>query len=168
MSARQSIHSSTPIQSIVFKTLLTVWTFKRGSQNTLEVTSFTVNRCVNFREHISCSVPQAYNQSLLAENSGLEFRPVRAGFVVGKVALAQKFLLVLKVSFDYYTADASSSSSTDPVILLIESVLKYNTPSLLFYGITNRCHNVQWSFISLQVHSTCFGRHTRPSSGVQS
>ena len=22
-------------------------------------------------------------------------------------------------------------------------------------------------FISLQVHSTCFGRHTRPSSGVQ-
>ena len=38
----------------------------------------------------------------------------------------------------------------------------------LFYGITNRCHNVQWSFISLQVHSTCFGRHTRPSSGVQS
>ena len=23
-------------------------------------------------------------------------------------------------------------------------------------------------FISLQVHSTCFGRHTRPSSGVQS
>ena len=23
-------------------------------------------------------------------------------------------------------------------------------------------------FISLQVHSTCFGRYTRPSSGVQS
>jgi len=40
--------------------------------------------------------------------------------------------------------------------------------SVVFYGITNRCHNVQWSFISLQVHSTCLGRHTRPSSGVQS
>ena len=39
---------------------------------------------------------------------------------------------------------------------------------VIFHGITNRCHNVQWSFISLQVHSTCFGRHTRPSSGVQS
>jgi len=41
----------------------------------------------------------------------------------------------------------------------------------------NRIFQILWNnqqlrqcavkFISLQVHSTCFGRHTRPSSGVQ-
>jgi hypothetical protein len=49
---------------------------------------------------------QAFNQRLLARKSGLEVRLVRAGFVVGKVVLGQKFLLVLRVSFDFYPADA--------------------------------------------------------------
>ena len=55
------------------------------------------------------------------------------------------------------------------VTVLKNKCLIFIVPCIvIFYGITNRCHNVQWSFISLQVHSTCFGRHTRPSSGVQS
>jgi hypothetical protein len=52
---------------------------------------------------------QAFNQRLLATKSGLKVRPVRAGFVVGKVKLGQKFLLVLRVSFDFHPADAASS-----------------------------------------------------------
>ena len=34
--------------------------------------------------------------------------------------------------------------------------------------ITNRCNCTQWILFLCLVHSTCFGRHTRPSSGVQS
>ena len=34
--------------------------------------------------------------------------------------------------------------------------------------ITNRCNCMQWVLFLCLVHSTCFGRHTRPSSGVQS
>ena len=33
--------------------------------------------------------------------------------------------------------------------------------------ITNRCSCMQWILFLCLVHSTCFGRHTRPSSGVQ-
>ena len=33
--------------------------------------------------------------------------------------------------------------------------------------ITNRCNWMQWILFVCLVHSTCFGRHTRPSSGVQ-
>ena len=33
--------------------------------------------------------------------------------------------------------------------------------------ITNRCNCMQWILFLCLVHSTCFGRHTRPSSGVQ-
>ena len=33
--------------------------------------------------------------------------------------------------------------------------------------ITNRCNWMQWILFLCLVHSTCFGRHTRPSSGVQ-
>ena len=51
---------------------------------------------------------QAYNPGLLANKSGLEFRSVRAGFVVGKVALGLKFLTVLRVSFDCYSSVAPS------------------------------------------------------------
>ena len=47
----------------------------------------------------------------------------------------------------------------------------------VFYIYCSVHRNILWNnqqmsqcavkFISLQVHSTCFGRHTRPSSGVQ-
>ena len=40
--------------------------------------------------------------------------------------------------------------------------------SIWFYGITNRCNCTQWILFLCLVHSTCFGWHTRPSSGVQS
>ena len=33
--------------------------------------------------------------------------------------------------------------------------------------ITNRCNCMQWILFLCLIHSTCFGRHTRPSSGVQ-
>jgi hypothetical protein len=33
--------------------------------------------------------------------------------------------------------------------------------------ITNRCISMQWILFLCLVHSTYFGRHTRPSSGVQ-
>ena len=33
--------------------------------------------------------------------------------------------------------------------------------------ITNRCNCMDWILFLCLVHSTCFGRHTRPSSGVQ-
>jgi hypothetical protein len=52
---------------------------------------------------------QAYNQRFLTKKFELEFRPVRAGFVVGEMAPGLKFLPVLRVSFDYYPADAPSS-----------------------------------------------------------
>jgi len=38
---------------------------------------------------------------------------------------------------------------------------------VIFYEITSRCDNVQWNLFLCKVHSTCFGRYTRPSSGVQ-
>ena len=38
---------------------------------------------------------------------------------------------------------------------------------VIFYGITNRFNCTQWILFLCLVHSTCFGRHTRPSSGVQ-
>ena len=34
--------------------------------------------------------------------------------------------------------------------------------------ITNRCNCMQWILFLCLVHSTCFGRHTRSSSGAQS
>ena len=39
---------------------------------------------------------------------------------------------------------------------------------ITFYEITNRRNCTQWILFLCLVHSTCFGRHTRPSSGVQS
>lgn len=51
---------------------------------------------------------EAFNQQLLAGKSGLEVRPVRSGFVVGKATLGQKFLLILKVSFDCHPSDVAS------------------------------------------------------------
>ena len=42
--------------------------------------------------------------------------------------------------------------------------LTYKTHSI---EITNRCNCMQWILFLCLVHSTCFGRHTRPSSGVQ-
>ena len=49
---------------------------------------------------------------------------------------------------------------------------------IVFYIYCSVYHNILWNnqqmrqcavkFISLQVHSTCFGQHTRSSSGVQS
>ena len=58
-------------------------------------------------------------------------------------------------------------------------LLTYKHYELLFYmycsvhhnillEITNRCNCMQWILFLCLVHSTCFGRHTRPSSGVQS
>jgi len=38
---------------------------------------------------------------------------------------------------------------------------------ITFYEITNRCNCTQWILFPYLVHSTCFGRHTRPSSGVE-
>ena len=38
---------------------------------------------------------------------------------------------------------------------------------IIFYEITNRCNHMQSILFQCQVHSTCFGRHTHPSSGVQ-
>ena len=61
----------------------------------------------------------------------------------------------------HYSTNAPHLFSSTYFIFIVPCIV-------IFYGITNWCHNVQWSFISLQVHSTCFGRHTRPSSGVQS
>ena len=53
--------------------------------------------------------------------------------------------------------------------------VKYSQHVFYIYCSVHR--NILWNnqqmrqcavkFISLQVHSTCFGRHTRPSSGVQ-
>ena len=41
--------------------------------------------------------------------------------------------------------------------------------SIIFSSIeiTNRCNCMQWILFLCLIHSTCFGRHTRPSSGVQ-
>jgi len=104
------------------------WTIQEGSQNVLEVTSVIVNRFVIFREPISCAMSKAYNQRLLAGKSGLDFRPVRVGFVVCKVSLGQKFLLIRRVSFDFYPPRCSilkfCASSTDTVTLVTESVIK--------------------------------------------
>ena len=57
------------------------------------------------------------------------------------------------------------------------SFLKNQTAVSLFYIYFSVHRNILWNnqqmrqcavkFISLQVHSKCFGRHTRPSSGVQ-
>ena len=38
---------------------------------------------------------------------------------------------------------------------------------IIFYEITNRCNYMQSILFHCQVHSTCFGRHIHPSSGVQ-
>jgi hypothetical protein len=51
---------------------------------------------------------EAFNQQLLLGKSGLEVMPVRSGFVVCMVTLGQKFLLILRVSFDCHPSDAAS------------------------------------------------------------
>ena len=64
----------------------------------------------------------------------------------------------------------------DTVRLRLLNIRSASTP-YIFYIYRSVHRNILWNnqqmqqcavkFISLQVHSTCFGRHTRPSSGVQ-
>ena len=43
----------------------------------------------------------------------------------------------------------------------------YSVHHNILLEITNRCNCMQWILFLCLVHSTCFGRHTRPSSGIQ-
>ena len=59
----------------------------------------------------------------------------------------------------------------------LPNYISFTPVEKVFYIYCSVHRNILWNnqqmrqcavkFISLQVHSTCFGRHTRPSSGVQ-
>ena len=67
----------------------------------------------------------------------------------------------------WWTALRHIQSGTD-CLLSGKSVSSTIIPIYWDVTVTNRCNCMQWILFLCLVHSTCFGRHTRPSSGVQS